>query len=115
MSYGIVKRLKEKNEDEVLRHLAEQVNATDQKKGKLHEVFEPSFVPIAIGRKECRSNKFVEQKLNYIHTNPCRGVWNLVADECDYKHSSANFYATSEQGVYAVTNYKELEDVDLTK
>ena len=33
MSYGIVKRLKEKNEDEVLRHLAEQVNATDQKKG----------------------------------------------------------------------------------
>ena len=47
--------------------------------------------------------------------NPCRGVWSLVADECDYKHSSANFYATDEQGVYVVTNYTELEDVDLTK
>jgi REP element-mobilizing transposase RayT len=110
MSYGIVKRLKEKKEDEVLRHLAEQVNATDRKKGKLHEVFEPSF-----DWKDCRRNKFINQKLSYIYANPCRGVWNLVADECDYKHSSANFYTTGEQGVYVVTNYTELEDVDLTK
>ena len=30
------------------------------------------------------------------------------------KFSSANFYATGESGVYVVTNYAELEDVDLT-
>ena len=110
MSYGIVKKLKSKGEEEILRQLAEYVNATDRKRGKVHEVFEPSF-----DWKECKSMKFIDQKLNYVHANPCRGVWNLVVDQCDYKHSSAKFYATDEQGEYAVTNYAELEDVDLTK
>ncbi len=110
MSYGIVKRLNNKREDEVLKQLTDQVNSTESKKGKRHEVYEPSF-----DWKECRSNKFIEQKLNYIHANPRRGLWNLVEDECDYKHSSAKFYATGEQGEYVVTSYAVLEDVDLTK
>jgi hypothetical protein len=110
MSYGIVKRLKEKREDEVLRQLADMVNATDRKRGKVHEVFEPSF-----DWKDCKSSQFINQKVNYIHANPCRGAWSLVVDQCDYKHSSAKYYATGEQGVYVVTNCGEFEDVDLTK
>lgn len=110
MSYGMVKRLKIKGEEGILTQLTELVNTTDRKRGKIHEVFEPSF-----DWKECRNNKFIEQKLNYIQANPCRGAWDLVADECEYPHSSARFYATGEQGTYAVTNYPELEDVDLTK
>src|SRR5882762_2233720 len=107
MSYGIVKRLKEKNEDETLAGLSTVVNNTDKKRGKLHEVFEPSFVPIAIGRKECRSNKFIAQKLEYIHANPCRGIWNLANEDYEYTHSSAKYYQTGEQGVYVVTSYAE--------
>ena len=61
------------------------------------------------------SNKFIDQKLEYIHANPCRGIWNLVNEEYEYKHSSAKFYLTGKQGVYAVTNYAELEDIDLAK
>jgi REP element-mobilizing transposase RayT len=110
MSYGIVKRLKNKGEVGILAQLTVLVNTTDSKRGKIHEVFEPSF-----DWKECRDNKFIEQKLNYIHANPCRGAWDLVADECEYQHSSARFYATGEQGAYAVTSFPELEDVDLTK
>jgi len=110
MSYGMVKRLKIKGEEGILTQLTELVNTTDRKRGKIHEVFEPSF-----DWKECRKNKFIEQKLNYIHANPCRAAWDLVADECEYPHSSARFYATGEQGTYAVTNYPELEDVALTK
>lgn len=34
----------------------------------------------------------IEQKLNYIHLNPMRGKWNLVADPCDYYYSSCRFY-----------------------
>ncbi len=109
MSYGIVRRLKEKNEHVVLDRLSGQVNDTDRKRGKLHEVFEPSF-----DWKECRSNKFIDQKLDYVHANPCRGIWNLVKEEHEYNHSSAKYYRTGEQGVYKVTNYSELEDVDLT-
>ena len=61
-----------------------------------------------------RSNKFISQKLDYIHANPCRGIWNLALTETEYIHSSAKFYETGE-GICAVTNYTELEDIDLTK
>ena len=110
MAYGIVNRLKKKNELDVLMQLSTQVNTTDRKRGKLHKVFEPSF-----DWKECKSNKFIDQKLSYIHSNPCRGKWDLVKEEFEYKHSSAKFYAMGEQGTYAVTDYSELEDIDLTK
>jgi REP element-mobilizing transposase RayT len=109
MSYGLVRRLKEKNKLEVLARLSALVNATDRKRGKQHEVFEPSF-----DWKDCRSNKFIDQKLDYIHANPCRGIWNLVIEETEYIHSSAKYYATGE-GRYKVTSYTELEDIDLTK
>jgi len=110
MAYGIVRRLKEKKEQEVLVELSALVNATDRKRGKQHEVFEPSF-----DWKACRSNKFINQKLDYIHSNPCRGIWNLVVEESEYIHSSAKYYETFEQGIYLVTNYTALEDIDLTR
>jgi len=38
----------------------------------------------------------------------------LVEDPEAYIHSSAKFYGTGEQGIYPVTNYGEMEDIDLT-
>ncbi len=64
---------------------------------------------------ELRRRKFIEQKLNYIHENPCKGIWDLAKQTEDYVHSSAKFYGTGQQGVYEVTSYRELEDVDLTQ
>ncbi len=110
MAYEIVERLKQMNNEEVLYHLESIVNKTDKKRNKLHEVFEPSF-----DWKECTSNKFIEQKLEYIHNNPCCGTWNLAKEPIAYIHSSAKYYETGRQAIYAVTNYTELEDVDLTK
>ena len=110
MSYEIVERLKEQNSQEILKQLSSFVNATDKRRGKLHEVFEPSF-----DWKECSSEKFIEQKLEYIHNNPCRGMWDLVKHPWDYVHSSAQFYFNGTQGVYEVISYSALEDVDLTK
>jgi hypothetical protein len=72
-------------------------------------VFEPSF-----DCKECYGEKMINQKLDYMHDNPCKGVWELVSSPVDYIHSSARFYTTGEQGIYAVTNYMLLEDIDLT-
>jgi REP element-mobilizing transposase RayT len=109
MAYGIVKRLKEKKEMQLLQQLAANVSARDHKRGKLHEVFEPSF-----DWKECRSNKFIEQKLDYIHDNPCRGKWNLAGSPELYVHSSAQFYMVGKQGEYEVLQCGHLEDIDLT-
>ena len=110
MAYDLVTKLKEKEEVELLAQLSGYVNPTDKNRGKLHEVFEPSF-----DCKPCHSVKFIEQKLNYIHENPCRGSWNLAPSPVDYKHSSARYYLTGQHSFYEVTNYGELADIDLTK
>ena len=40
------------------------------------------------------SRKIAEQKLKYIHFNPCHERWNLATEPCKYYYSSANFYET---------------------
>jgi putative transposase len=32
------------------------------------------------------------QKLDYIHSNPCKPHWALVVDPIDYPYSTAKFY-----------------------
>jgi len=110
MAYEIIKRLEEKGETKLLHQLNLSVEAKDRERNKKHEVWEDSF-----DWKECRTHKFMKQKLDYMHDNPCRGKWNLVTDVTEFVHSSAKFYLCNEQGVYQVMNYLELDDIDLTK
>ena len=110
ISYGMVNRLRQQNNNEILTRLESFVKPSDKRKGKLHEVFEPSF-----DWKSCTTERFIQQKLNYIHNNPCQGSWNLVNQPWEYLHSSAQFYLLGEQGVYNITSYSLIEDVDLTK
>lgn len=108
MAYDIVSKLKDANEITVLNTLSNARNATEIKANKQHKVFETSF-----DWKWCNSDKLLEQKLSYIHSNPCKGKWNLADSPVDYLHSSAKYYLTGEQGFYAVTHYKEIEAIDL--
>jgi REP element-mobilizing transposase RayT len=109
MAYEFVQKLKDGKTDDLLSQLASYVNKTDKRRGKHHEIFEPSF-----DWKECYSKAFTNQKLNYIHENPCRGVWKLAASPQDYTHSSARFYILGTSGEYAVKLYSELQDEDLS-
>jgi hypothetical protein len=109
MAYELVKRLKENGNEELLNKLTEAVSSRDYKRGKLHEVFETSF-----DWKECISNRFINQKLNYMHDNPCRVKWNLVLNPMDYEHNSARFYLMGEQGCYELFNSGKLQDIDLS-
>ena len=108
IAYEIINRLKQQGEVNLLHQLNLSVEAKDRERNKKHEVWEDSF-----DWKECRTNRFMKQKLDYMHDNPCRGKWSLVTDVMEYKHSSARFYLCGEQGVYPVVNYLELEDIDL--
>ena len=110
IGYEIIKRLTEKNEKALLTQLSGAVNRSDRKRGKLYELWEDSF-----DWKECTGTAFVEQKLLYMHNNPCSGKYILVTNPEDYVHSSAKYYLTGLQGVYPVTDYTDLEDIDLTK
>jgi len=102
MAYEIVKRLNNLKRKDIIEKLQESVNPNDKLKGKLHNVFEPSF-----DLKEIATEKFIVQKLNYIHANPVRGKWNLADDFRNYEHSSAGFYESSSKNGYKVVHYSE--------
>lgn len=102
MAYEIVKRLKEQRNNLILKELREGVDMNEAINGKHHQVFEPSF-----DCKMCLNEKFIRQKLNYIHRNPLSKKWSLAETTIDYLHSSARFYETGEHSVYQVTSYFE--------
>ncbi len=110
MAYEIIERLEKNNETTLLQILAGSVKMSRKANKKLHEVWELSF-----DWKDCRSNEFVWQKLNYMHNNPCIGKWQLAINPIEYLHSSAKFYLTGEQGIYPVTNFMEMEDVNFNE
>ena len=110
MAYELVSKLEQQNYQNILMQLELWVNKTDKSRNKKHEVFEPSF-----DHKECISIGFIEQKLDYIHMNPCRWSPPLVVQPEDYIHSSAKYYITGEQGMHEIYNYMLLQDIDLTK
>ena len=87
MAYEIIKRLEENNLHELLHTLSHAVTANEKKKGQLHRVFKNSFDAKAIF-----SEKFLLQKINYIHHNPVSGKWMLAKYFGAYEHSSASFY-----------------------
>jgi hypothetical protein len=104
MAYEIVKRLELQNERMILYELSKNITLTEPKKGQLHKVFEPSF-----DIKICNSYDFIEQKLKYMHNNPCSKKWMLVQEPIDYKHSSMRFYSEyNESTSLKWTAYTEL-------
>ena len=106
MAYEIIKRLNNNNETQLLTQLAASVEANRKLNNKKHEVWQISF-----DWKECNSNRFIHQKLDYIHANPCKGKWNLSKSPGEYKHSSAQYYETGINGIYPVKNIMEMEDM----
>jgi len=107
MAYEIIQRLQQNGETALLEQLSNRIEARRKENNKQHNVWELSF-----DWKECRSNDFVWQKLDYLHNNPCTGKWHLALNAIEYLHSSAKYYLTGVQGVFAVTNFMEMQDVD---
>ena len=102
MAYEIVSLLKQKGHDVLLKGLRADVKMGERNRGKKHEVWEESF-----DVKECRTEKFILQKLIYIHENPLRGKWKLSKTSLDYLHSSAPFYYNGQQQLFAVKDYRD--------
>ena len=88
IAYQLIERLVRGNFNNILYILGEGVSEAERKKGQRHKVFIPSS-----DVKVCYSDWFTEQKLDYIHNNPCSKKWNLVNDPIDYRHSSMRFYS----------------------
>ena len=107
MAYQIIKRLKLNNQIRILEKMEGDVSESRKINNKRHEVWELSF-----DWKDCRSNYFVYQKLDYMHNNPFVKKWALCNNPLEYIHSSAQFYLTGVQGLYPITNFMEMEDLN---
>ena len=51
---------------------------------------------------------FLQQKMDYIHMNPCQPQWKLVEDPVDYLWSSAGFYMTDRPAIIPIDDAREL-------
>lgn len=105
LSYGIVDSLETQRNYRLLDQMRNDLIEAERTKGQLHKVFKglPDI-------KECYSEWFIRQKLDYMHHNPVSGIWNLVEDFTLYPHSSASFYERNEAGIYEVTHYRDVWD-----
>jgi putative transposase len=57
--------------------------------------------------RDVYSLDFLEQKLDYIHNNPCQSQWNLVDQPENYQWSSACFYLQERPAVIDVDDIRE--------
>lgn len=110
MAYEIINRLRVAEQFTILNQLNLKVETQRATEGKKHNVWQVSF-----DWKECRTIKFMEQKVNYIHANPCSNKWNLCSRPEEYYHSSARQYLTGEVAAYKVLGYNFMLDVKLVK
>ena len=60
-----------------------------------------------IQAKNIYTEKFLLQKMEYIHQNPIAKEWNLVRDRGDYKYSSACFYDKDQQPIIDIDDIRE--------
>ena len=103
MAYQIINRLEARRENNLLLILQNNVEAKRKANKKLHEVWKLSF-----DWKYCNSRRFVKQKLDYMHDNPCSGKWALCNSPIEYIHSSAKYYLAGEDGLYIVTDAEDI-------
>ena len=103
MAYEIINRLEVLENKEMLFHLESLVTSREKNKGQLHKVFKDSF-----DAKPIFSQKFLIQKINYIHYNPVTGKWQLAKNFVEYEHSSASFYE-----IQLVKHFRPAHYIDL--
>lgn len=108
MTYEIVNRLKASNQLDLLVKLSSFVTKEDARRGKKHEVFEPSF-----DWKLCESLDFIQQKLDYIHWNPVKYKRPLCIKPEEYQYSSASNYLGATKNDYEIVSVFDMMDINL--
>jgi putative transposase len=87
------------NQQELLSIMEE---AGEVNKKSKYKVWEDGY-----DARDVYSLGFLEQKLDYIHNNPCQPQWNLVDQPEDYRWSSACFYLQERPAIIEVDDLRE--------
>jgi REP element-mobilizing transposase RayT len=102
-AYEVIKRLEAKGDTDLLHRLTSSVPQGGLARDQKHCVWRTSS-----DIKPCDSERFILQKLDYIHANPVTGKWTLAERTMDYLHSSAHFYHTGEDRHAPIIHYHEV-------
>jgi putative transposase len=93
LAYGIVRCLEEDNHQNILTIFRKKAR---KEKGAKHKVFEDRY------DSQIAEDEYIfEQKLDYIHQNPCQDRYKLVDSPEQYPYSSASNYYLG-KGIYPV-------------
>ena len=72
------------------------------KKDRTYQIWKRN--PLAV---ELYTPSVIEQKLQYLHNNPCQGKWMLSNDPISYPFSSASFYESGNDPFGFLSHYGE--------
>ena len=92
-SSQFLKKLRVSNPEKITQHIERSADRN-------HRCWQRDALAIPMNSK-----LVVEQKLEYIHSNPLQGHWSLVSSPEDYKWSSAGFYQTGQDDFNLLTHY----------
>ncbi len=95
----ILRQLKAEGNIGTLRVLANKVNQPEKQH---HKVWEDDY-----NAKDIFSSEFLQQKMDYIHNNPCQTHWKLSKTPEEYIWSSARFYFTEEPCIIPIDDVRE--------
>ncbi|QJD95117.1 transposase [Mucilaginibacter robiniae] len=73
-----------------------------ERNSRTYQFWQRNALPI-----ELYTRQVLEQKLDYIHTNPLQQHWNLATDPNDYVYSSCSFYEKEDQRYSWLTHYRD--------
>ena len=97
-AHEILKKLQETNRQDLLSFFHNHRRETHQE----HSIWQD------IQAKNIYTQKFLTQKIEYIHQNPVVKNWKLVQDRAEYKFSSACFYDNDQQPIIEIDDVREL-------
>jgi putative transposase len=97
-AHAILHQLRSEDRQELLSYFHEQSRDSHTE----HSIWQD------VQAKNIFSEKFLTQKLEYIHQNPVAKEWNLVQERARYKYSSACFYDEDRQPIIEIDDFREL-------
>ena len=100
----ILRQLKSERDVEILQILSRKV---DHPEKQHHKIWEDDY-----NAKEVFSVGFLQQKMDYIHHNPCQPHWRLSASPEEYIWSSARFYLSEEPCIIPIDDVREAVMLD---
>jgi putative transposase len=95
----IIRQLLAENETDTLK-LLQRLNKDNRQD---YKVWEDSY-----DARDVFSPEFLQQKMDYIHHNPCQPQWKLVELPEEYPWSSARFYLLDKPSVIPVDDVRGL-------